>query len=706
MAFTLIISCLLGLSTSHSVYKRSYPSPKGYHHGKSAEYFHHIRSQPADSLKDRFLEQYNKMMNKSSGYFSADGVPYHSVETLMVEAPDYGHETTSEAYSEYIWLTAMNIWASGGKMDDFNTAWAGLDKYIIPGPEDQPNNDNNAYPPDKPAEYAPEMDSPSDYPVQLTTGVAVGHDPIADELGSVYGKNTFYASHWLLDVDNIYGFGQHEDGVSKNVFINTYQRGPNESVWRTIPQPDYEDFKYGEKTQQGGGCGFLDLFDKDPSGCKQQWKYTGAPDADARTLQATYWAYNFSKASLDSTLMQNAIKLSDYIRYASFDKYFKTIPCYDPNCPGATGMASNTYLLNWYFAWGGAMGDSNSGSWSWRIGASHAHQGYQNVMTAWIASQVSAFESKTSTGKTHWDKIRQTTLDLWEWCQSATGPIAGGITNSVGGRYLNPNTRGITGFFKEMSYQWEPVYHDPPSNNWFGMNAWSQERNAEYYFLTGDPQSKKILDKWWAWIKSINSSILLANNDFQVPSNFKWTGQPLNWTGSGDIPIQSQLTVKIVDWAKDVGTASTLAHTLTYYAAASGDSDAQMMARELLDRLYMYADDIGIGINETRQDYIGNEYGQGFWEPVYVPSDYHGTYPNGDVIKSGIVFLDIRSWYKNDPWWPYIESCKQSGKAPNLIYHRTWAQTEYAIALGDYARLFGATSEYYVGWDKDTYNKN
>ncbi len=56
------------------------------------------------------------------------------------------------------------------------------------------------------------------------------------------------------------------------------------------------------------------------------------------------------------------------------------------------------------------MGDSNSGSWSWRIGASHAHQGYQNVMTAFVASSVAAFESKTATGKTHWDKIRQTTL--------------------------------------------------------------------------------------------------------------------------------------------------------------------------------------------------------------------------------------------------------------------------------------------------------
>ena len=141
MQFLWLLSSVIGLAFSHSIHKRSYPSPEGLHHGKSNEYFHSIRSLPADSLKDRFLEQYNKIMNTSSGYFSKDGVPYHSVETLMVEAPDYGHETTSEAFSEYVWLTAMYIWASGGDTKPFVDAWRALDQYIIPSvPYDQPDN--------------------------------------------------------------------------------------------------------------------------------------------------------------------------------------------------------------------------------------------------------------------------------------------------------------------------------------------------------------------------------------------------------------------------------------------------------------------------------------------------------------------------------------------------------------------------------------
>lgn len=46
---------------------------------------------------ERFLELYNTIVNTESGYFSKEGVPYHSAETMMIESVDYGHETDSEA---------------------------------------------------------------------------------------------------------------------------------------------------------------------------------------------------------------------------------------------------------------------------------------------------------------------------------------------------------------------------------------------------------------------------------------------------------------------------------------------------------------------------------------------------------------------------------------------------------------------------------
>ncbi len=83
----------------------------------------------------RFLEQYGKI--KNSGYFSPEGIPYHSIETLIVEAPDHGHETTSEAFSFWIWLEAQygrvtQNWAP------FNNAWSVMERYIIPSHADQP----------------------------------------------------------------------------------------------------------------------------------------------------------------------------------------------------------------------------------------------------------------------------------------------------------------------------------------------------------------------------------------------------------------------------------------------------------------------------------------------------------------------------------------------------------------------------------------
>ena len=67
---------------------------------------------------------------------------------------------------------------------------------------------------------------------------------------------------------------------------------------------------------------------------------------------------------------------------------------------------------------------------------------------------------------------------------------------------------------------------------------------------------------------------------------------------------------------------------------------------------------------------------------------YNGEYPNGDKIKSGVTFTDIRSWYKDDPQWVKVSDAKESGEAPVFVYHRFWAQASYAIACADYSRLF------------------
>jgi hypothetical protein len=630
----------------------------------------------AGSVDARFTQMYTDIKNPANGYFSPDGVPYHSIETLIDEAPDQGHETTSEAFSYWLWLEAEHGQATQD-WAPFNSAWATMEKYIIPSHADQPTNAN--YNAAKPATYAAEHPLPSQYPSQLDTSVSVGTDPIASELKSAYGTDDIYGMHWLMDVDNTYGFGHCGDGTSKNVFINTFQRGPQESTWETVPQPSCDTFKYG------GPNGYLDLFTKDTSYAKQ-WKYTDAPDADSRAIQAAYWAYTWAtaqgKGADVSAAVANAAKMGDYLRYSFFDKYFKNPGCTSTACTAGTGKSSSSYLLSWYYAWGGAT-DTSAG-WAWRIGSSNDHFGYQNPMAAWALSNVSAMAPKSATGKADWTTSLSRQLEFYQWLQSSEGAIAGGATNSWDGAYGPPPAGQPT--FYGLSYTPAPVYEDPPSNQWFGFQAWSLERLAEYYYASGDAKAKAVLDKWVTWALA-NTTI--SATDYKIPSTLSWSGKPNTWVPSAPT-ANTGLHVSIVDYTNDVGVAGSYAKLLTYYAAKSGNTAAKTAAKGLLDGIWLHKDSKGVSVSETRTDYnrFDDTYDASTGQGLYIPPGWTGKMPNGDVIKPGDSFLDIRSFYKNDPDFPKVQAYLNGGAAPTFTYHRFWAQVDVATGYADYARLF------------------
>ncbi|MFF4134277.1 glycoside hydrolase family 48 protein [Streptomyces mirabilis] len=625
----------------------------------------------------RFLDLYGRITNPANGYFSPEGIPYHSVETLIVEAPDQGHETTSEAYSYLIWLQAMYGKVTGD-WSKFNAAWTTMETYMIPTHADQPTN--SFYNASKPATYAPELDTPNEYPAKLDTGVSVGPDPIAAELKSAYGTDDVYGMHWLQDVDNVYGYGNEpgkcEAGPTATgpSYINTFQRGAQESVWETVPQPTCDAFKYGSTN------GYLDLFTGDSSYAKQ-WKYTDAPDADARAVQAAYWADVWAKAQGKggdvSATVGKAAKMGDYLRYAMYDKYFKKIgTCVGPStCAAGTGKDASHYLLSWYYAWGGAT-DTSAG-WAWRIGSSHVHGGYQNPLAAYALSSYADLKPKSSTGAADWGTSLTRQLEFYRWLQSNEGAIAGGATNSWAGRYATPPAGTPT--FYGMYYDQQPVYHDPPSNQWFGFQAWSMERVAEYYQQTGNASAKAILDKWVSW--ALSKTTINPDGTYQIPSTLQWSGAPDTWNASSP-GVNTGLHVTVADYTNDVGVAAAYAKTLSYYAAKSGNSQAKTTAKALLDGMWSnYQDSLGIAVPETRADY------NRFDDTVYVPSGWSGKMPNGDTINSTSTFTSLRSFYKNDPNWSKIEAYLAGGAAPSFTYHRFWAQADIALAMGSYAEL-------------------
>ena len=628
---------------------------------------------------DRFMALWNDLHDPANGYFSPDGVPYHSIETLIVEAPDYGHETTSEAYSYWIWLEAV-YGKLTGDWEPLKAAWENMETYIIPQHEDQPTN--SFYDPSSPATYAPEWNLPDYYPSELDSSVPVGSDPLHAELTATYGTSDIYGMHWLLDVDNWYGYGSRGDGVSTPSYINTFQRGPQESCWETVPHPSWEEFKWG------GPNGFLDLFTGDAT-YAEQWRYTNAPDADARAIQALYWAKVWADEQggspvVDSLLSKGAM-MGDYLRYSFFDKYFKPIGTTSPSAPGATGYDSAHYLLSWYYAWGGAT-DASSG-WAWRIGCSFNHFGYQNPFAAWVLSNVPELTPRSPNAARDWSISLERQLEFYRWLQSAEGAIAGGATNSWDGQYGIPPAGTST--FYSMAYDEDPVYHDPPSNRWFGMQAWSMERVAEYYYLTKDLKAKVILDKWASWAKSV--VVLNDDGTFAIPGDLQWEGQPsIDWNANNqnwdpdDARYNNSLHVTVLNYGQDLGITAALAKALMYYSAATGDDEARIIAKELLDRMWnLYRDDKGLAVPESR-----NDYRRFFEQTVFLPSGWSGVMANGDVIEPGVTFLDIRSKYRDDPDFPKLLEAYNSNTEPIFTYHRFWAQSDIAIAYAVYEMLF------------------
>jgi hypothetical protein len=644
-----------------------------------------------------FLNLYADITNTANGYFSPLGIPYHSVEELIVEAPDYGHETTSETYSYWLWLAA-DYGQVTGDWTEFNTAWSNMQQYMIPNAANQPGC--SAYNASSPATYGPEEPSPSDYPVALNSSVPVGSDPLYSELNSTYGNCDIYAPMWIMDTDNRYGFGQQEDGTSTPSFINTFQRGSEESVWDTVDQPDWDNLSKGES-----GSGYLGLFNNGGGSFASQYKYTDAPDADARLVQAAYWADQYATAqgneSQIASTLADAAKLGDYVRYSMFDKYFKQISAScsqdgSVSCPAGTSKSNeDTYLLSWYYAWGG----STTGAWSWRISGTEIHEGYQNPLAAYALSNTSALIPLSPSAKGDWATSLTTQLNLMQWLQSNEGAIAGGVTNNWGGNYgdvSKPPSGDPT--FDGMYYDFEPVYHNPPSNQWFGYQTWPMERVAEYYYVTGNAQAGAILSKWVSWAESV-TSFNTTTGAICLPGQLNWSGQPAEsfttgTSSSAEPPANPGLHVTVSgSCSADLGVSTSLAKTYMYYAAKSGNTSAETDAQNIIDIVHQfYGDSIGYSAPETRTDYSNftSAFNTTNFEGLFIPSGWTGTYPglSGDITSADNTFLSIRPWYTSVADYPEVQNYLNGGSAPVFNYHRFWAEVDIATAFQAFAFLF------------------
>ena len=158
--------------------------------------------------------QQNGYLSQSSVANGGFGVPYHSVEELCIEAPDYGHETTSEALSYLVWVAAMrdNIVNQGktkrvdGQADtvgDLAKAWKTMEATMIPDQQNSFMSKGSSLS----ATYSDEWPQIENYPTAMQDGNKA-QNPIHNYFCNAYGSDKgLYLMHWLADVDDWYGFG-------------------------------------------------------------------------------------------------------------------------------------------------------------------------------------------------------------------------------------------------------------------------------------------------------------------------------------------------------------------------------------------------------------------------------------------------------------------------------------------------------------------
>jgi len=681
--------------------------------------------------------------NNGSGSF---GIPYHAKETLCVEAPDYGHETTSEAMSYIVWVTAMHdVLADkgviSGSTGDLQKGWKTLEALI-------PGWSVNAYQGEKgeidysslwkldkvKADTTTEEPEPSGYPAKQN-GVDA-YNPIFKDFKSAYGSdNGYYLMHWLADVEDWYKFG---GGKGKFTFINTFQRGEQESCFETVPQGCIEELKYGMAVNDAhykmtGIKAVINGWEKEGA-IAPQYSFTNAPDAEDRAIQAIYFASMNGLNCGDITGL--AAKMGDQCRNDMFDKYYKAIGCQsidaksDSESASHSSIQSQHFLMAWYTAWGGSTfpwyaenNPSGNYDWAFQIGCSHSHQFYQNPLAAYALAYdpVMSKEMKASDAVADYKESFKRQIEFYLWLQSKDGPFAGGCTNSKGGQYKKYDSSDP--LFYDMCYVEHPVYADPGSNHWIGNQVWSTQRLAELYYyvkkngdatggakdfggLTLEEALETLLTRWVNWFVE-NTEFDKADDDgnimaYAIPSTLDWKGTPATWNGKYDAKANDGLTCTIGGYGQgDIGCVSSLCNTLIYFAAANGvkadaaqtDDNTELaakglrLANKLMSAQWNIArDDIGIAY-EDHNDSLERI----FTQEVFIPKGFDGEMPDGSPIKPGVTFSDLRQSYADDDMYKECKAVFDStGETHEYTYklHRFWHMGDALMTTGTMALLY------------------
>ncbi len=522
---------------------------------------------------------------------------------------------------------------------------------MIPTHADQPTN--SFYNASKPATYAPEHDTPSEYPARLDAGVSgrLGPDRRRAEERVRHGRHLRHALapgrrqrlRLRQRARQVRGGPDRTPARPTSTPSSAARRSRSGRPSRTRP---------ATTSSYGGTNGYLDLFTGDASYAKQ-WKFTNAPDADARAVQAAYWADVWAKEQGkgsrrlgDRRQGRQDGRLPALLHVRQVLQEGRQL-CRPDGLPRRHRQGQRALPAVLVLRLG--RRDRHLG----RLGLAHRLQPHARRLPepagrlrAELVRRPEAQVGDRTGGLGHVAWTGSWSSTAGSSPTRVPSPAARPTAGRAATRARRPARRPSTACTTTRSPS--TTTRRPTSGSASRRGPWSGSPSTTSRRVTRAAEA--VLDKWVDW--ALSKTTINPDGTYRIPSTLQWSGQPDTWNAvksgreRGTSRHRRRLHQRRRAWP------AAYAKTLTYYAARSGDTEAGDTAKALLDGMW--------------SQLPGRRWASPSRRPARTTTGSttrctsrpagRATMPNGDTIEPASTFASIRSFYEDDPNWPKVEA--------------------------------------------------
>ena len=213
----------------------------------------------------------------------------------------------------------------------------------------------------------------------------------------------------------------------------------------------------------------------------------------------------------------------------------------------------------------------------------------------------------------------------------------------------------------------------PGSNTWFGFQAWSMERVAEYYYATGNASAK--LDPRQVGPLGDGQHAPARDGSYEVPSTLDWDGQPsLNWTATTQNWNAADATYNAACARPSSTARRTSGVTAALPRRSSTTAPAAALGLRITSRRRRWRRSCSTACGRStatrsasRCPRRGRDYNR-FDDPVFVPARLQRRDAERRSHQRRSTFIGLRlATTVSDPAWPQVQAL--SGRRTGADVH-------------------------------------